>query len=412
MDLPDREALRLHIPQPPHRPGEAPDFSHLDIPPAGATPRPATDAHESTLRELAFGLVRVLDEAGEAVGPWAPALAPEALVAGLRTMLLTRAYDQRMLKAQRQGKTSFYLTCTGEEAVAAGAVLALKPDDMTFPTYRLQGLLLARGYPLLDMMCQVFSNASDPLKGRQLPVLYSSREHGFFTISGNVGTQFSQAVGWAMASAYKGDTRIASAWIGEGSTAEGDFHYALTLASVYRAPVVLNVVNNQWAISTFEGIANGQAATFAARAVGYGVPALRVDGNDLLAVYAVTRWAADRARHNGGPTLIELVTYRAASHSSSDDPSRYRPADEARAWPLGEPVERLAGHLQQIGAWSPEQHAALKAEVEATVQAGFKAAEAVGVLGSGSRPDPATMFDDVYKEAPWSLVRQRREAGL
>jgi 2-oxoisovalerate dehydrogenase E1 component alpha subunit len=410
--LPNREPLRLRVPQPKRRPGEAPDFSDFQPPAAGAAPRPEIETPASRMRPLAFDLVRVLDDAGRAVGPWAPDLSVERLKAGLRVMLLTRAYDERMFRAQRQGKTSFYMKCTGEEAVAAAAAMALDAEDMCFPTYRQQGLLLARRYPMLKMMCQVLSNAGDPLKGRQMPVMYSAKEASFFSISGNLGTQFSQAVGWAMASAYKGGDRIAAAWIGEGSTAEGDFHYALTLASVYRAPVVLTVVNNQWAISTFQGIANGGEATFAARAIGYGVPALRVDGNDFLAVYAATAWAAERARRNLGPTLIELVTYRAEGHSTSDDPSRYRPSDEARAWPLGDPIERLCAHLERLGVWSDADQAALQAEVTEEVRAAFKAAEAIGVLGSGDRPSAATMFEDVYKEQPWHLRRQRQQAGI
>jgi len=317
-----------------------------------------------------------------------------------------------MFRAQRQGKTSFYMRCTGEEAVAAAQALALEPGDMCFPTYRQQGLLIARRYPLVDMMCQVYSNARDPLKGRQMPVMYSARDFGFFTISGNLGTQFSQAVGWGMASAYANDDKIAAAWIGEGSTAEGDFHYALTLASVYRAPVVLNVVNNQWAISTFQGIANGAEATFAARGIGYGVPTLRVDGNDFLAIYAATRWAAERARSDLGPTLIELVTYRAEGHSTSDDPSKYRPSDEARLWPLGDPIHRLEQHLLRSGALDEAALEGLRGECRAAVQAAGKEAEAIGVLGSGQRPSAATMFDDVYKEQPWHLRRQRQQAGV
>jgi 2-oxoisovalerate dehydrogenase E1 component alpha subunit len=410
--LRNREPLRLHIPQPKRRPGEPPDFSDFKPPPAGAAPRPSVATPAAEMRELAFDLIRVLDDDGRAIGPWTPDLSVERLKAGLRLMLLTRAYDDRMFRAQRQGKTSFYMKCTGEEAVAAAAAMALERDDMCFPTYRQQGLLLARGYPMLQMMCQVFSNAGDPLKGRQMPVMYSAKAAGFFSVSGNLGTQFSQAVGWAMASAYKGDDRIAAAWIGEGSTAEGDFHYALTLASVYRAPAVLTVVNNQWAISTFQGIANGGEATFAARAIGYGVPALRADGNDFLAVYAATAWAAERARSNLGPTLIELVTYRAEGHSTSDDPSKYRPSEEARAWPLGDPVERLRGHLMALGAWSDADHAALLAEVVEEVRAADKEAEAIGVLGAGDRPSPATLFEDVYKEQPWHLRRQRQEAGF
>jgi 2-oxoisovalerate dehydrogenase E1 component alpha subunit len=327
-------------------------------------------------------------------------------------MLLTRAYDERMFRVQRQGKTSFYMKCTGEEAVSAAAAAALDPADMCFPTYRQQGLLLARGCPLVEMMCQVFSNAGDPLKGRQMPVFYSSKAAGFFSISGNLGTQFSQAVGWGMASAYKGDHRIAAAWIGEGATAEGDFHYALTLASVYRAPVVLNVVNNQWAISTFQGIANGQEATFAARAIGYGVPALRVDGNDFLAVYAATSWAVERARANLGPTLIELVTYRAEGHSTSDDPSKYRPADEARCWPLGDPIERLRQHLEVIGALADGEFERLQREAEDAVREALKAAEQIGTLHNGERPSIATMFDDVFKEQPWHLRQQRQQLGV
>jgi 2-oxoisovalerate dehydrogenase E1 component alpha subunit len=282
---------------------------------------------------------------------------------------------------------------------------------MCFPTYRQQALLIARGYPLVEMMNQVYSNAADPCKGRQLPVMYSSKAHGFFSISGNLGTQFSQAVGWAMASAYKGDTRIASAYIGEGSTAEGDFHQALTFASVYEAPVILNVVNNQWAISSFQGIAGGEESTFASRGIGYGIPALRVDGNDFLAVYAATQWAAERARANLGPTLIEHFTYRASAHSTSDDPGRYRPAEEADAWPLGDPLARLRDHLIALGEWSMEDHKALEKEATELVRAAGKESEAIGTLGQ-SRPSVKEMFEDVYKETPWHILRQRREMGV
>ncbi|MGH8672710.1 MAG: thiamine pyrophosphate-dependent dehydrogenase E1 component subunit alpha, partial [Burkholderiales bacterium] len=285
------------------------------------------------------------------------------------------------------------------------------PDDMLFPTYRQQGLLIARDWSLVDMMCQVYSNSGDRLKGRQMPVMYSSRKAGFFSISGNLGTQFSQAVGWAMASAYKSDHRVAAGWIGDGATAEPDFHYALTFASVYHAPVILSVVNNQWAISCYQGIAGGDETTFASRAIGYGLPALRVDGNDFLATYAATRWAAERARGNLGATLIELFTYRVASHSTSDDPSRYRPADEAAKWPLGDPIERLKQHLIGIGEWSDAQHEAMQKEIEVQVRAAGKEAEALGTLEKGPLPPVASMFEDVYKDMPWYLKRQRDELG-
>ena len=253
------------------------------------------------------------------------------------------------------------------------------------------------------------SNQRDPLRGRQLPVMYSYKRAGFFTISGNLATQFIQAVGWAMASAIKGDTRIASAWIGDGATAEADFHTALTFAHVYRAPVILNVVNNQWAISSFQSIAGGEGTTFAQRGVGCGIASLRVDGNDFLAALAATRWAAARARANLGPTLIEWITYRAGAHSTSDDPSRYRPADDASHFPLGDPVARLRQHLTLQGAWSDAEHEAAQAEFMAEVAAAQKAAEQHGSMADGRMAGAAAMFDDVYKDMPQHLQQQRDE---
>jgi 2-oxoisovalerate dehydrogenase E1 component alpha subunit len=407
---PKSNALSLHVPMPKARPGETPDFSGWSFPEPGETPRPAIDASAVELRDYAYGLIRVLDMKGEALGPWDPKLAPETLRRGLKYMLLTRAFDDRMYRAQRQGKTSFYMQSYGEEAIPVSQAMALERDDMCFPSYRQQGLLIARDYPLVTMMHQIYSNRLDPVKGRQLPVMYSSKKDGFFTISGNLATQAPQAVGWAMASAYAGDMRIASTWLGEGSTAEGDFHSAMTFASVYRAPVLINIVNNQWAISSFQGFAGGENTTFAARGVGYGVPPLRVDGNDFLAVYAVTKWAAERARSNLGPTLIEHFTYRAGAHSTSDDPARYRPAEEGRAWPLGDPVERLKQHLIGRGEWSQEQHAAAQEEAVEAVRAAGREAEKIGTLSEGAHPRDS-MFEDVYKDMPWHLQRQREEFG-
>jgi 2-oxoisovalerate dehydrogenase E1 component alpha subunit len=404
--------LSLRIPEPKARPGDLLDFGDLKLSEPGVTPRPPIDSDPAEMRELAYGLIRVLNAKGEAIGPWAPLLTAARLREGLRAMMLTRAFDRRMYQAQRQGKTSFYMKSLGEEAVAVAQALALDPQDMCFPTYRQQGLFITRGVPLPEMMNQIFSNAEDPLKGRQLPVLYSSREHAIFSISGNLGTQFSQAVGWAMASAYKGDSKIASAWIGDGSTAEGDFHHALTFAAVYRAPVVLNVVNNQWAISSFHGIAGDEVAPFASRGIGYGLPALRVDGNDFLAVYAASAWAIERARANLGATLIEHFTYRAEGHSTSDDPSRYRPAEEAARWPLGDPVNRLRDHLVAIGEWSEEQHKALEHELTEAVRVASKEAERSGTLAGGSRPPTGSMFEDVFKEMPWHIRAQREEMGV
>lgn len=259
------------------------------------------------------------------------------------------------------------------------------------------------------MMCQVFSNENDRLHGRQMPVMYSARDVGFFSVSGNLGTQYIQAVGWAMAAAIKGDTCIASGVVGEGSTAEADFHHALTFATTFRVPVILNVVNNQWAISSFQGIAGGASATFAARAIGYGIPALRVDGNDYLAVVAATRWAAERARAGIGPTLIEWVTYRASAHSTSDDPSKYRPANEWEAWPLGDPIGRLRAHLTAVGEWSDERHAELESKAKADVAACAKEAEGYGTLLDGGAPSSKSIFEDVFAVMPPHLRRQQKQ---
>jgi 2-oxoisovalerate dehydrogenase E1 component alpha subunit len=408
----DKARLSLYIPEPKFRPGDRPDFNYLKLPKAGEVRRPDIDAPTREIEDLVYTLIRVLNDHGKAIGPWDPKLDPDLLRRGLRLMLLTRAYDDRMFRAQRQGKTSFYMKCTGEEAIATAQALALNRDDMCFPTYRQQALLIARDWPMVDMMCQIYSNARDRLKGRQMPVFYSTKEAGFFTISGNLGTQYSQAVGWAMASAYKGDSRIAAAWIGDGATAEGDFHHALTFASVYRAPVILNVVNNQWAISTFQGIAGGEQTTFAARAMAYGIPGLRVDGNDFPAVYAVTKWAADRARANLGPTLIELFTYRASAHSTSDDPTKYRAAGEEQKWPLGDPIDRLKQHLIALQEWSEERHQALIEQVTAQVLEANKEAEGYGTLITGPMHSASSMFEDVFKEMPWHLRRQRQQLGI
>jgi 2-oxoisovalerate dehydrogenase E1 component alpha subunit len=362
----NRPKLELHVPEPPFRPGDTPDFSSLKIPAAGATPRPDSGAAAVETHALTTDLVRVLGEDNQAVGPWDPKLDPDTLRKMLRDMVTVRIFDDRMYRSQRQGKTSFYMKCTGEEAIAIAAQAALDRDDMHFPTYRQQGLLIARGYPLIEMMNQIYSN--------------------------------------------KGDSRICMGWIGDGATAEGDFHSAMTFAAVYNAPVILATVNNQWAISSFSGIAGAERATFAQRAVGYGIAGLRVDGNDALAVYAAVHWAAERARSNGGPTLIEFFTYRAEGHSTSDDPSGYRPTNEAKLWPLGDPIERLKAHLLAIGEWDDERHAAMTAECDAHVRAAQKESEKLGILPEQGKDGIETMFDDVYADMPWNLREQRDEA--
>lgn len=404
--------LSLAVPGPLSGAGSHSSPGELGLSGAGEVRRPDVDDPPRKMWDLATALIRVIGDDGRAVGPWAPTLDVAVVQRGLRYMMLTRELDRRLLMDQRHGRTSFYMQATGEEAIACGFAVALRDGDMNFPTYRQQGLLVAAEYPLALMVGQVYSNELDPLHGRQMPVFYSAREHGFFSISGNLATQFVQAVGWAMGSALKGDTSIGVGWIGDGATAESDFHSALVMASTYRAPVVLNVVNNQWAISTPESVARGGAATFAERGHGFGIPALRVDGNDFLAVCAAALWAAERARLNLGPTLIEWVTYRAAAHSTSDDPSGYRPKEEPLRWPLGDPIDRLQRHLIATGSWSEGQQAELHHEVEEVVAEARAEAASRGTLQSGRQPSARFMFEDVFARMPPHLRRQRQQAGF
>ncbi|MCL4156662.1 UNVERIFIED_CONTAM: hypothetical protein GTU68_044706 [Idotea baltica] len=241
--------------------------------------------------------------------------------------------------------------------------------------------------------------------------MHSVPECGFFSISGNLATQLIQGVGWAMAGAIQKKRIVGVAWTGEGATAENDFHSALVFASVYQPPAIINVVNNQWAISSFQGIAGGTNASFAQRGNGYGIATLRVDGNDFLAGYAASQWATERARAGYGPTLIEWVTYRAASHSSSDDPSKYRPIEAAKAWPLGDPIDRLVQHLIASDEMTLSDVEAMRTACRERVSAAVAEAEALGTLNDGPAISPMEMFRHVYAEMPPHLIEQRQELG-
>jgi 2-oxoisovalerate dehydrogenase E1 component alpha subunit len=397
----------LHVPVPNARPGETPDFTDMVVPPVHAARRPAADSAEPDLRHLPYTLIRVLDDQGNADGDWRPDMGAETLRLGLRAMMKTRIIDDRMFRAHRQGKTSFYVKSTGEEAIGAAQALTLRPGDMFFSSYRSLSWLLVRGYPLVNLFNQIFANAADPLRGRQMPILYSARRHDFYALSGNLGSRFGHAVGWAMAAAFRKSNAIALAHVGDGTSAEGSVHEALTFASVYKAPAILCIVNNQWAISSFSGIAGARETTFAAKALAYGLPGLRVDGNDFLAVIAATKWAVERIRAGLGATLIEFVTYRAEGHSTSDDPGRYRPADDAAHWPLGDPIQRLKEHLIAIGEWSEPRHVQLEAELIDEIRTTQKEAEGIGTFGR-SKPPLDEMFEGVFKDADWRVREQRQ----
>ena len=314
----DLGPLTFNVPEPAVRPGGTPDFSSVGIPKAGSVSRPEVDADPASIRDLAYSIIRVLNRDGEAVGPWAGLLSDDELLEGLRHMMTLRAFDARMLMAQRQGKTSFYMQHMGEEAVSCAFRKALLPGDMNFPTYRQAGLLIAGDYPMVEMMYQIYSNELDPLKGRQLPIMYSSREHGFFSISGNLAHAVHPGGRLGDGLGDQGRHQDRRRLDRRRLDGESDFHAALVFASTYKAPVVLNIVNNQWAISTFQGIARGGSGTFAARGLGFGIAGA----------------AGRRQRLSRGPCRGE-VGGRAGTPQSRADAGRVCDLSRRRAFHFG-----------------------------------------------------------------------------
>lgn len=399
---------KIHVPDAPFRPGEEASFENWPWKP-GDFPMPdPKNCHFKDTAELANGLVRVLDDDGNASGEWDPGLTAEQLLTGLEHMVRLRIFDDRMMKMQRTGLLSFYMRSLGEEAIAIAQTMALEDQDWIFPSYRQPGAQFVRGRDMVSMICHCIGNEEDNIKGRQMPVHYSYREGRFISISSPVGTQFSQAVGVSLASSYKGLDEVTITWIGDGASAEGDYHYALNFASVFNAPVILNLVNNQWAISTHANFATG-TGSFASRGIPFGLASIRVDGNDFLALYSVTKWARERAAAGSGATHVEVLTYRTGAHSSSDDPSRYRPKNEYTKWPGGDPVDRLKEHLIKLGEWSLDQHKELEERIDGEVVDAYKEAVKFGDLANGPYPSADTIFTEVYEEMPWHLREQHDE---
>jgi 2-oxoisovalerate dehydrogenase E1 component alpha subunit len=395
----------------PFRPGDDANFggSFKEKPEDLSRPDPATcDAQETVPH--ASGLIRVIDDDNKAKGEWDPHLDAETMIQGLEYMMRLRIFDDRMMKMQRTGKLSFYMRSYGEEAVAIAQTMALETQDWIFPSYRQPGAQFVRGRDMVSMICHCIGNTEDNVRGRQMPVHYTWKEGRFISISSPVGTQFSQAVGVAMASAYKGDDEVCISWLGDGTSAQGDYHYALNFASTFKPPVILNVVNNQWAISTHKNLATG-GRTFAERGLAYDIPSFRVDGNDFLALFSVTKWARQRASAGLGPTHIEVYTYRAGAHSSSDDASAYRPEKEFEYWPGGDPVERLKLHLIDAKLWDEKRHKGLEQKIDSEVMSAYKEACEFGDLASGPYPPASTIFTEVYESVPWHVQEQREELG-
>ncbi len=334
-----------------------------------------------------------------------PGIDPVAAQRLYRAMRLIRIMDERLLALQRQGRIGFYGEARGQEAAIVGSASALRDGDWIVPALREAGVGITRGLPLHQYVAQIFGNAHDHGKGRQLPCHPCDRDVNYVVMSSCVGTQIPHAVGIAMAMKIAGDEgKMAIGYMGDGATSEPDFHVAMNFAGVFRPPVVLFCQNNQWAIST-PGAAQTASETIAQKAVAYGVPGVRVDGNDALAVRAVTREAAERARSGGGPTFIEALTYRVSAHSSSDDPSRYRDETVTVEWrELRDPIERFRRWGMAAGWLTEAEDARVGAEIEAQVRAAIEAEEHAPL------PPLSSLIEDVYAEVPWHLREQFAQA--
>jgi len=366
------------------------------------SPSPKEPAASSAAAKDAPSLFHILNVDGSVEKSLEPKIPDDGLVLMYRTMVLNRQLDERMLTLQRQGRIGFYLTSTGEEATHVASAYAMKKSDWIFPAYREPGAALLRGFDLHKYVCQLFGNADDTVKGRQMPNHFSAREIGFVSISSPTGTQIPQAVGAAWAAKIKGDDMVALTFFGEGTTSQGDFHTSLNFAGVFKIPVIFFCRNNQYAISVPSKIQTA-AKSIAVKAVAYGIEGIQVDGNDVLAVYEATRRARERARKGEGPTLIEGLTYRRGAHSSSDDPRRYREDAEVESWIKKDPIDRLRRYMERKGCWDAKKEDALRKETTETIAAALAGGESVGP------PPVESMFEDVFSRLPSHLEKQKSE---
>jgi pyruvate dehydrogenase E1 component alpha subunit/2-oxoisovalerate dehydrogenase E1 component alpha subunit len=352
---------------------------------------PAAGAHGPALR--------VLSPKGELTGR-APDLAEPQLLELYRQMRRLRAFDQRMMNLQRQGRIGFYGPASGQEAATIGSAFALEPGDWIFPALREAGALLVRGYPIRKMLAQLYGNRLDDVLGHQMPCHYASRELRFVSMSSCIANQLPQAVGAAWAAKIRGDRTVVLGCIGDGGTSEGDFHAAMNFAGVYRVPCVIFCQNNQWAISVPVERQTAVADLWR-KADAYGLPGVQVDGNDVLAVVAAVRDAAARARAGGGATFIEAQTYRAGPHTTSDDPTKYRAGIDFERWP--DPPERFRSFLERAGMWDADREALLEAELADELERAIEEVEAE------PPPDPRTLIEGVFARTPAFLEEELEE---
>lgn len=347
-------------------------------------------------------LLQVIDVDGKTRGK-APALKPDDLKAIFRAMLATRLFDQRGMNLQRQGRIGFFVPSMGQEASQVGAGYAMGEQDWLFPSYRTHSLAILKGVAWKRLYDQLWGNSTDEVKGRQMPNHFSFRDIRWVSISSPIGTQISQAAGAARGMQVRGEKGCVWAWFGDGGTSSNDFHAGLNFAGVWKSPVVFMCENNHWAISV-PTEKQTASQTFADKAVAYGMRGVRVDGNDVLAVYEAAREARERAVRGEGPTLIETVTFRMGPHSSSDDPKRYQAQSLFEAWQKKDPIERFRAWLKVKKLWSQDWEDQLAKTIQDELAKAVEAAEATPA------PGVETLFDDVYATLPAQLAEQK--AGL
>jgi pyruvate dehydrogenase E1 component alpha subunit len=356
--------------------------------------RHPTDALESDV-------VRVLRDDGSLDPKTDPGISSDDAVALYRAMVRVRVLDDRLVTLQRQGRIGFHIGSLGEEASILGSAFAMRPQDWMFPCYREFGGAMWRGMPLQRYVDNMFGNANDPAKGRQMPDHYCYRKAKVTSISSPIGTQITHAVGFAWAAKMKKDDLVTMAYFGEGATSSNDFHNAMNFGGVFKAPTVFFCRNNGWAISV-PTERQTASRTFAEKAIAYGMPGVRVDGNDVFAVIKVTKEAIARAARGDGPTMIEALTYRMSGHSTSDDPKAYRPDAWLDPWRALDPIARLKQHMMLTGGLRADEDKAIEAEVDAELKEAIKVSEAT------PPPPLASMFEDVFAEKPWHLAEQQR----
>jgi len=354
---------------------------------------------ESSYRDDVF---TVIGPDGKIDANNAPDLSTDEMVDLYKWMVKTRVIDLQLERLQRQGRIGFHIGSLGEEACIIGSAAAMRDQDWIFPCYREFGALLLRGMPLQTYLDNMYGNADDVVRGRQMPDHYTGRPYNFGSVSSPIGTQMTQAVGFSWAAKIRKDDVVCSVYFGEGATSSNEFHTAMNFAGVFNTPTIMLCRNNRWAISV-PSEKQTASESFAKKGVAYGVPGIRCDGNDILATYKVVRDAVDRAARGEGPTLVEMLTYRLGGHSTSDDPRAYRLQDEVEGWRRTDPILRLRRVLEDEGAWGEAQEEAFKKECETALKACIEAAEAK------PKPELASMFEQVFEDLPWHLEEQKNE---